>query len=282
MKCLLEEYHVQVQEHAIGALTPKDLETSIQALDIEPIRCPQAHAFHELITSYRVNEPQKLETIELFLKHGADPNQRVYDSWDQTSRRSPRMTILHALCHQVHAISTRSHEYHEHIRGCVPGSTVPVYYPAVALLLQFGADPNAEATNGASPISFALARRNHRLHALLSSDIGPRRVPSVDPPSHPMAHPPSGVMANSSVASPQPGGKAGKRKVRPRETPMDVRAEKAGVADDMQPLPSDTDAPGYKERRREVQKANQQIVARAEEKLSKGNREPRRSPRKLK
>ena len=52
---------------------------------------------------------------------------------------------------------------------------------------------------------------------------------------------------------------------------MDVCAEKAGVADEMQPLPSDVDEPDYKQRRKKVQIANQQIVARAEAKLLRGN-----------
>ena len=85
VQCLLEEYHVRVQEHTI--------ENECNGL------CQ--HAFYQLLTSYRVNEPQKLNTIELFLRHGADPNQWVWDRNDQTTRVNPRMTIFHELCCSV-------------------------------------------------------------------------------------------------------------------------------------------------------------------------------------
>lgn len=104
----------------------------------------------------------------------------------------------------------------------------------------------------------------------------PQRLPLADPPSHPSSRKPVGAMASSSTDSPQRDAK--KRKL--RSTPMEVRAEKAGVADEMQPLPSDVDESDYKQKRKKVQIANQQIVARAEAKLSRGNKEPRRSPRK--
>jgi hypothetical protein len=174
------------------------------------------------------------------------------------------------------------------LTGCMcrykPGSAGVSYYPAVGLLLDFGADPNAVASNGTTPMSFALTRGNRNLHDLLQAhDLLQRRprVPNLDPPSHPSTSHTAVVnkaMGSSSSAdssvpvpisstdSPLRGGMA-KRKL--RSTPMAERAEKAGVADEMQPVPSDEDAPGYKQRRRSVQVANRQIVSRAEEKLSR-------------
>jgi hypothetical protein len=278
VRCLLEEYHVRVQEHTI--------ENEHNGL------CQ--HAFYQLLTSYRVNEPQKLATIELFLRHGADPNQRVCDIWDQTTRVNPCMTIFHALCHAVLDVADGS--FHkaiapflpaQQIHGWIPGTAAVGAYPAVACLLQFGADPEAGASNGTSPISFAWTQRNSELERLLSwykgAKSAPRRVPLADPPSHPSSRKPVRAMASSSAgpahvaSSSAESPQRGERKRKLRSTPMEVRAEKAGVADEMQPLPSDKDAPDYKNARKKVQIANHQIVARAEERLSKGNRKPRRS-----
>jgi hypothetical protein len=82
VKCLLEEYYVPIHEH----VHESEVFGNYQ------------HAFYQLITSFRVNEPQKLATIELFLKHGADPNQFVWDQRDQTMRSYPQLTIFHELC----------------------------------------------------------------------------------------------------------------------------------------------------------------------------------------
>ena len=277
VKCLLEEYHLRVQEHAI--------ENEHNGL------CQ--HAFYQLIRSYRVNEPPKVATIQLFLNHGADPNQWVWDSWDQTTRNNPRMTILHALCHSVHRINNGYFSVPiypnlptESVTGRLPGYPANAY-PAVRLLLQYGADPHPVASNGTSPLSYARIQMNRELEALLRSAVSGRSVhrlcpedgpdqlrPYREPPSHPSSK--GKALASSSAESPQREG-GNKRKL--RSTPMDVRAEKAGVADEMQPLPSDVDEPDYKQRRRKVQIANQQIVARAEAKLSRGKKEPQRSPR---
>lgn len=128
VQCLLEEYHVRVQEHTI--------ENECNGL------CQ--HAFYQLLTSYRVNEPQKLNTIELFLRHGADPNQWVWDRNDQTTRVNPCMTIFHELCCSVHSISNGSFSGQEvpnlpaeHIHGCLRPCLEPPQCAHIQLLCAF-------------------------------------------------------------------------------------------------------------------------------------------------
>ena len=185
--------------------------------------------------------PQMQELVHLFLKHGAHPNDLVPDcDASNADRRANRdtMTALHSACVEAHFSG----------RGRGPGA-----YTVVRLLMEAGGDPNIpSASTHSTALQYAWRKKDTQLLDLLNPGWRSEEAQPASP-----AH-----------------SKAPSRKR--RSTPMEVRAERAGVRDKLKPVPllpgegaSAAEVQQYKHAIQRLQTANQQMVARAEAKLAK-------------
>ena len=180
----------------------------------------------------------------------------------------------------------------------------------VRLLLDGKGDPSIQNTHGETPLQFARRKQVTLLLPLLTASIphlaslshapltmrAPLTIaesaadgsPSILQPAASPVAPLTMVepAADGSPSSPQPAASSlallivevslpsgGKQRIR-RDTPMLIRAQRAGVAHKLQQLPDSPDETGsrddrkaYKEAKQRIQITNQQICARAEKRL---------------
>ena len=217
------------------------------------------------------------DLILLLMKHGFSPNIQVSccPSLCKWTPSPPWCTVLHVACLWA-GKSQCTHEFSD-------GITL------IRLLLEGNGDPTIMNSHGETPLQYAQRRHQKvmlnllikyipwsRANALCDeacSSSAPLLANKPSSFSEPQATPVSAVPVEESVESPSA---LGKRKH--RTTPMLTRAYRAGVADQLKPWPetpirtSEDDESliaAHKESKAAVQRANQQIVARAEAKLRK-------------
>lgn len=180
------------------------------------------------------------ELVRLVLNNGADPNDLIRDC-DSKARESASpglrtITALHDACVWAH---------------CKRGNPYWNCYPMVRLLMEAHGDPNRPApSSGRTALQYARMKDDYELMKLLE----PERV-------HPEELSPSS---------------SSKKPVR-RSTPVRERARLAGVDEQRlkalpDPLPasaSNEEVKQHKQLTRKIQKANLQIVSRAEASMAR-------------
>ena len=271
------------KHHAMLAVVTYLLE-ECQLTPIAMEWCATDSSHHPLISI--MNGPTSLtksraqqDLVLLLLKHGFGPNIQVSCSpflckWTPSP---PRCTILHVACLWAGQLDRFAHKLSD-------GITM------IRLLLEGNGDPTIMNSHGETPLQYAQRRHQKVMLELLIKYIPWSRAnalcdeacsssaPLLAKPSSSSSEP----QATSVSAAPMEESKSvespsalGKRMH--RTTPMLTRAYRVGVADQLKPWPETPIQTGegdeslifaeHKKSKAAVQRANQQIVARAEAKL---------------
>ena len=273
------------KHHAILAVVTYLLE-ECQLTPIEMEWCATDSSHHPLMSILNdrgwrytplIKSRAQQDLILLLMKHGFSPNIQVSccPSLCKWTPSPPWCTVLHVACLWA-GKRADTHEFSD-------GITL------IRLLLEGNGDPTIMNSHGETPLLYAQRRHQKvmlnllikyipwsRANALCDeacSSSAPLLANKPSSSSEPQATSVSAVPVEESVESPSA---LGKRKH--RTTPMLTRAYRVGVADQLKPWPETPIRTGeddesliaaHKESKAAVQRANQQIVARAEAKLRK-------------